>query len=106
MQKGEGGGERRRILVTNRLSRDEEKRGVQDGDADPVQGDGEHGRGLLRCASIPIRAQDGWVGWQEADVRGSVQGWEAVAGTQGLEACHKREHAHVRRGGPICAADW
>ena len=90
MQKGEGGGERRRILVTNRLSRDEEKRGVQDGDADPVQGDGEHGRGLLRCASIPIRAQDGWVGWQEADACGSVQGREAVAGTQGLEACHTR----------------
>ena len=56
MQEGEGGGERRRILVANRLSRDEEERGVQDGDADPVQGDGEHGRWLLGCASIPIRA--------------------------------------------------
>lgn len=86
MQEGEGGGERRRILVANRRSRDEEERGVQDGDADPVQGDGKHGRGLLRCASIPIRAQDGWVGGQEADARGSVQGWEAVAGTQRLEA--------------------
>ena len=95
MQEGEGGGERRRILVANRRSRDEEERGVQDGDADPVQGDGKHGRGLLRCASIPIRAQDGWVGGQEADARGSVQGWEAVAGTEGLEACHTRSHAHV-----------
>ena len=56
MQKGEGGGEWRRNLVANRLSRDEEERGVQDGDADPVQGDGEHGRWLLGCASIPIRA--------------------------------------------------
>ena len=56
MQEGEGGGERRRLLVANRLSRDEEERGVQDGDADPVEGDGEHGRWLLGCASIPIRA--------------------------------------------------
>ena len=62
MQKGEGGGEWRRNLVANRLSRDEEERGVQDGDADTVQGDGEHGHWLLGCASIPIWAQDGWVG--------------------------------------------